>query len=97
MSRLQTGLFFNFGAYLWLICNPIVSDCNRPFLQFRIIMNWVANNYDKIREILSRSWIFAYFNLYLQQNDIVNERRGFFWQFLTKNFYRYSTEPSVNH
>ena len=33
----------------------------------------------------------------LQQNDIVNGRRGFFWLFLTKNFYRYSTESSVNH
>ena len=28
---------------------------------------------------------------------IVNKRRGFFWLFLTKNFYRYSTESSVNH
>ena len=52
-----------------------------------------------MREILSRSWIFAYFNLYLQQNDIVNRRRGFFWvnfnQKLLPLFYRVKRKPLI--
>ena len=47
-------------------------------------------------ELVSNKCMLADFNISLQKNDIVNRRRGFFWLYLTKNFYRYSTESSVN-